>query len=328
MNVKTATKGYPIKQIMPHVSEIKGANAAAKAARAERRGKVVAFSKEFKVGSRQVTLTAAGHNKKLPLLLVGTASSMIQGQEHVKRWTTTDAAGAQQTHEKRTPQPEMHQLYREYMNLIDLHNRLRQAERSMSDCWKTHSWHARHFAEMLGFIEVNIFKSLQYFKRGRWAKMGHNEFRRRLAHAFMTLGKQPFPEDIIGDQGSSSHTTNSNLLTPTGSTFLPSSVNSASDLFSGPGHEHKFKHFNKVTREKHSCAYCGTLTLKFCFTCYEVGRGHIAVCGRKSGRSCLDDHAAGKAIKHANWSCHKHAQQQQVDHGADQPPNRSKRTCR
>ena len=84
MNVKTATKGYPIKQIMPHVAEIKGNTAAAKAARAARRGKVVAFEKVFRVGNKQVTLTAAGHNKKLPLLLVGTASSMINSAEHVK----------------------------------------------------------------------------------------------------------------------------------------------------------------------------------------------------------------------------------------------------
>lgn len=73
------------------------------------------------------------------------------------------------------------------------------AERSMSDAWRTHSWHARHFAEMLGFIEVNVYKSLKYFKKGPWETMSHNEFRRRLSHAFMTLGKEPFPDDEVAE---------------------------------------------------------------------------------------------------------------------------------
>ena len=93
--------------------------------------------------------------------------------------------------------PEMHQIYREYMNLIDLHNKLRHGETSMANAWLTHHWENRHFAVMLGMIEVNIFLSLKYFKKGLWCEMSHNEFRRRIAHAFLTLGKEPFPEDGV-----------------------------------------------------------------------------------------------------------------------------------
>ena len=70
----------------------------------------------------------AGNNKKLPLLLIASALSMVDGEEHVKRWTTRDADGETTLHELRTAQPEMHQIYREYMNLIDLHNKLREGE--------------------------------------------------------------------------------------------------------------------------------------------------------------------------------------------------------
>ncbi|KAL3896482.1 MAG: hypothetical protein SGPRY_013262, partial [Prymnesium sp.] len=78
----------------------------------------------------------------------------------------------------------------------------------MADAWATTDWRKRHFAEMLGFAEVNIYKSLQYFKRGCWAAMSHNEFRKRLAHAFLILGKEPFPDDILS-AGTSSTTTSS-----------------------------------------------------------------------------------------------------------------------
>lgn len=112
MNVKTATRGYPKSEIMPHVAEVKGTSEASRQLRRARRGKVVAFEKEFTVGNKHVTLTAAGHNKKVPLLLIGTASSMIAGSPHVKTWTTINAAGEKTVHELRTEQPEMHELYR------------------------------------------------------------------------------------------------------------------------------------------------------------------------------------------------------------------------
>ena len=298
MNVKSAHKGYPKNKIMPHVEEVKGSSAEKRAARHARRGKVVGFSKAFKVGAKEVRVTAAGHNKKVPLLLVATASSLIEGDDHVKRWRTTDAQGEQQLHELRTTQPEMHALYRKYMNLVDVHNKLRQGERSMADAWRTHSWKARHFAEMLGFVEVNIYKSLVFFKKGPWSKMNHNDFRKRLAHAFMTLGKEPFPDDLLGDTLSSSA-----LASPEAVGYRDlGSVDSASGLFTGPSAAvHMYVSFYKEKREAHTCAYCGTLTTKYCATCLDIGRGHIAVCGRKSGRACVDEHAAGKPVKHATW---------------------------
>lgn len=173
------------------VGEIKGDAEAQRAKRRERRGTHAAFQKTFQVSSRTDTVTAAGHNKKLPLLLVATASSLLPGEDHKKTWTTVNANGEIVTHELVTRQPKMFELYRKKMNLVDLHNKLRQGQLgSMAEVWLTTSWVNRHFAELLGFIEVNIYKSLVFFVKDKWAKMSHTEFRKRLAWAFLTLGKE------------------------------------------------------------------------------------------------------------------------------------------
>ena len=58
----------------------------------------------------------------------------------------------------------------------------------------TKDWAERHFAEGLGFWEVNVFRSLVYFNSGEWGKVGHVEFRQRLAHCLLTLGKLAWGE--------------------------------------------------------------------------------------------------------------------------------------
>ena len=69
MNVKTGTKEFPKDEMMAVVDEVKGKSAEVKAARKARRGKKVGFVRNFKVGSRSVTLTAGGHNKRKPRLM-------------------------------------------------------------------------------------------------------------------------------------------------------------------------------------------------------------------------------------------------------------------
>jgi hypothetical protein len=73
-------------------------------------------------------------------------------------------------------------------------------------------------------------------------------------------------------------------------------------LLAGPRMEHEFKAFDKTKRELHTCAYCGHRTMKYCETCHSLGRGRIAVCGRKSGRDCVDRHATGAKMKHASYN--------------------------
>jgi len=62
----------------------------------------------------------------------------------------------------------------------------------MADVWATLDWGDRHFAEGLGFWEVNVFKALVYF-HPEFSKLQHPRFRVLLAHAMLTLGK-PFGE--------------------------------------------------------------------------------------------------------------------------------------
>ena len=113
MNVKTATTNYPKDGLMQEVGEIKGKDAEAKKQRKERRGKSVAYTQEVEVGGdRNVTLLAAGNNKKVPLLLICTAFTMLPGEEHNKVWKVNQADGSIAYHSLKTEQPEVHALYR------------------------------------------------------------------------------------------------------------------------------------------------------------------------------------------------------------------------
>ena len=101
MNVKTAHRGYPKDDLMGVVGEVKGNSAEAKEQRAAKRGVHAGFRQEFSVpGQRKVTVLAAGHNKKVPLLLVGTHSNLLPGREHVKVWHNNVADGTTQYFKK------------------------------------------------------------------------------------------------------------------------------------------------------------------------------------------------------------------------------------
>ena len=152
MNVKTAHKGYPKDEMLAVVDEVKGKTAEARAQRRARRGKQIAFVKTFKAGASSVTVTAGGHNKKAPLLLVSTYGSMLPGTVHTKTWKSNNPDGTVAINSIRTSQPIMHAVYRRWMNIVDVHNKLRQGVVSMADVWHTTSWVERHFAEEPGPI--------------------------------------------------------------------------------------------------------------------------------------------------------------------------------
>eukprot|EP00966_Prymnesium_polylepis_P036668 850868-Prymnesium_polylepis.1 len=183
------SRNFPKDQIMEVVAEVKGNSEQAREQRRVRRGKSIAFTQTVKIGGgRDVTLLAAGHNKKVPLLLITTCMTMLPGDTHNKCWKVNHADGSVTKHSLKTKQPETHALYRLWMNIVDIHNKLRQGVCSMADVWGTVSWEKRHFAEGLGFWEVNVFKALVYFYEPLRAT-SHGDFRKRIAWAFMTLGK-------------------------------------------------------------------------------------------------------------------------------------------
>ena len=182
------------------------------------------------------------------------------------------------------PNAQVHALYRLWMNIVDLHNKLRQGVVSMADAWETTDWAARHFAEGLGFWEVNVFKALIYFFPSR--RTSHGDFRARLAWAFLKLGKLDYPADATAEEspGPSSGASGSLPTAPL------------------PGGCH---HYKKLPGSAgHKCAYCDKYAYHICETCYELGLGQIAVCGRKAKRGpvhCMEKHARGDAILHASW---------------------------
>ena len=287
MNVKTAHKGYPKDDLLEIVGEIKGNTENAKRLRAERRGKQAAFRKVFSVeGGRQVTLVAAGHNKKVPLLLVSTYSTMLPGDIHKKTWTANCADGTTQTFRRETKQPKMHALYRKHMNVVDLHNKLRQGVVSMADIWQTTSWVERHFAEGLGLWEVNIYKALLYFLPTKWGKTSHSEFRARLAHALMTLGQAAYPLDLDSTAQRRSPVP---FVSPNTSNCPPPQAASHSWA-------------DTENRRVKRCSYCGRGTRKYCGSCDAGGLGTFYACPPGTGRACMAHHVEGRPCSHVSFS--------------------------
>jgi hypothetical protein len=291
MNVKTATTNFPKDELMAEVDEIKGKTPEARKARRERRGKAVAFSQTVKCGTdKQCTLLAAGHNKKKPLLVISTYGTMLPADDHNKTWKVNQADGSVELHSLKTPQPEVHALYRLWMNVVDLHNKLRQGVVSMADVWGTVSWEKRHFAEGLGFWEVNVFKAFIYFFRGpesKHQKMQHGDFRARLAFAFMTLGKATYPADGAGSS-------TADASTPAVGGCVPGTVPL-------PGGKHEYESWRG--RGPKTCNYCGHLCYQKCKTCEDNDVGTFYVCGKLSKRKdqCINAHRNGETCNHGNF---------------------------
>lgn len=80
MNVKTGCEGFPKKQLLKAVREIKGNSQAQRHRRVALRGQHIAYVKTFQVGNRKVIVRASGHNERVSLLLVLTAYSLLPGQ--------------------------------------------------------------------------------------------------------------------------------------------------------------------------------------------------------------------------------------------------------
>jgi hypothetical protein len=291
MNVKTATKNYPKDQLMEVVGEIKGNTAENKKARRERRGKSIAFTQEVEVnGARNLTLLAAGHNKKVPLLLICTAFTMLPGDEHNKTWKVNNADGSVSLHSIKTEQPDVHALYRLWMNIVDIHNKLRQGVVSMADVWGTIAWDKRHFAEGLGFWEVNVYKAFVNFcQAAHPKKIPHGDFRARLAWAFLTLGRCPYPTKDRAAANSSAGP--SNYTTPGGLPEAPL-----------PGATHSYVKTPGTSGK--TCRYCGAMAYQMCKTCEEMLGCPWPVCGSRSKRGieCMELHAAGAPCQHGTFN--------------------------
>ena len=175
-----------------------------------------------------------------------------------------------------------------------MHNKLRQGVASMADIWQTTQWDERHFAEGLGFWEVNVFKALIYFYV-TWNSLTYGNFRARLAWAMMTLGKEPYPADVNQDELAAGMEAATNFTPLVGS---PGGSMRSAPL---PGGMHQYQRV--ASKEGRTCAYCGHIAFQKCATCEAVGLGCMFVCGPKSARKqeCMIKHVSGAPIKHSNF---------------------------
>ena len=171
---------------------------------------------------------------------------------------------------------QMFKLFHEIFHIVDDHNELRQGECAMADVWLTKDWSHRHFAEGLGIWEVNVYKALVHFQGCTW---NHNEYRKRLAHALLTLGKhtygEPFDECEVCDE----------VATPQ------------------PASNHKLTSLTELTGVEHfkrTCGYCGTPSAyHICTICFpDVQTAKYAICSTNTNRPCFAQHCAGVAHMH------------------------------
>lgn len=172
----------------------------------------------------------------------------------------------------------MHETYHDNFHDVDDHNELRQGEASMADAWQTKDWADRHFAEGLGFWEVNVYKATVYFQH---STLNHNEFRKRLAHAFLTLGKHEYGTPLSPPAAE------------------PAAAEPpATDTSSGTPCTHTFSTFSKLSGKRcegYTCGYCPCPKAYLrCTTCFPQGtEARYAICSPDTGRDCIAKHILG-----------------------------------
>ena len=265
MMVKTAHKDYPKQELL----DLLGYDKKKKLCPKERRGEHFGFSRDYEVGSSKCTVLAAGHNSKKPVMVIATASTLNKADDYKKTWTRFDAAGNMVHFVLCVTTTMVHALYHRFFHLVDVHNHLRQGEVAMADVWATKDWAHRHFAEGLGFWEVNVFKALVYFHPD-YATLQHPRFRVLLAHAMLTLGK-PFREEEAG----------------AGAEVQP---------------DHSYcilKKFTSFASERHQCGYCSKKPYHYCSTCFPVEKeAGYAICHSGLGQPCYHKHVTGVKPTH------------------------------
>ena len=290
LNVKTAHKGFPKRELFDLIWSNKE-----KLSKKEqkalgkflkdggKRGEHAGFVRIFDVkNGNRIQLLAAGHNAKQPMLLISTYGDLLPGEPQKKRWYTFDAAGEKIWHAHETLQPRVHEFYRTYFHLVDDHNQLRSGTVTFADVWETVKWPDRHFAESLGFWEVNVFKALVHF-HPEYKELKHPRFRRLLAHAMLT-GGEPIVIDVDDKPA------------PTPSRTLEC----GHKWVSFTSQQVKVEGEKKGPYEQHRCGYCPKPAYGYCEVCFPSGPQSAthAICGPSTGRNCMQQHSNGVPPRH------------------------------
>ena len=131
MNVKTCHKGYPKDEVShawieidprcasarhdrllptcgpPQLYDLLGYDRKKKVCNRETRGLTVAFKTTAKHTAGTCQIVAAGHNAKVPMLLIATASTLIPADPRVKTWKVVDSDGHLMVYTRTTAQTQV-----------------------------------------------------------------------------------------------------------------------------------------------------------------------------------------------------------------------------
>ena len=141
--------------------------------------------------------------------------------------------------------------------------------------------------------EVNVYKALLYFQASKWKGIYHSDFRARLAHTLMTLGKVEYPSDVPSDQRGAASSRMPGFVSPPNTTTCPPPVPIEQE-----GCSHVWVYDRSLCKR---CSYCGTNCHSFCKTCEDAGIGRFYACSSLK-RSCTLNHAQGAPVKHYSFS--------------------------
>jgi hypothetical protein len=140
----------------------------------------------------------------------------------------------------------------------------------MADAWATKDWADRHFAEGLGFWEVNVYKAIYMWHPEHKNKLSHTTFRKMLAFTLITLGKAAYDPNEKDAAASSS----------------------------GPVQYHELAMFRNYKGEHHQCDFCKTQAYHYCKTCFPDGKATHAICNPALHNGCYEKHVAGETPSH------------------------------
>eukprot|EP00965_Chrysotila_dentata_P045788 1521860-Pleurochrysis_carterae.AAC.2 len=167
MNGKTAHRDFPKAEMLREVEEIKG--------KSERRG----IGSACRAARQAGRLRAAVH---LRHARGERAGGWAQPKGPTATWRVQHADERTTFHSLTTRQPHMHDVCCSWMNIVTVHNKLRQGVCSMTmTCGRRSSgYSAISLKQSIVFWEVDVFEALVHFYPSRWDKLGHREFRDRL----------------------------------------------------------------------------------------------------------------------------------------------------
>jgi hypothetical protein len=138
-----------------------------------------------------------------------------------------------------------------------------------------------------------VYKAFIYFVvRDKPKPMPHGQFRARLAWAFLTLGKAPYPGDGPSAAAAAAASSSS-------APFQTPGIVPETPL---PGGTHTYSPI-KGTSGK-ACAYCGSPAYQKCTSCEAALGFPYFVCGArtKRGTQCMEAHARGDECSHGSFN--------------------------